>query len=121
MCRWRSRRKSGRRAGPLAAPAEHRSGARGRRAAKDPSGLGFSDLNEALGYATEGGYRRYEADVRVALAWAHLAAGEPVRARQETERARRMSEGMGYHWGQVDAAEVLAALDGVSSSNSRKN
>ncbi len=71
----------------------------------------FGDLNEALGYAVDGGYRRYEADIRVALAWAHLAAGEPDRARQEAERAQRMSADMGYHWGQVDAAEVLAALD----------
>ncbi|MFX1555154.1 MAG: trypsin-like peptidase domain-containing protein [Promethearchaeota archaeon] len=76
----------------------------------DPSGLAFSDLNEALGYAVDGGYRIYEADIRVALAWAHLAAGEPNRARQEAERAQRMSADMGYHWGQVDAAEVLAAL-----------
>jgi len=75
------------------------------------SGLAFSDLNEALGYAVDGGYRIYEADIRVALAWAHLAAGEPDRSRQEAERAQRMSADMGYHWGQVDAAEVLAALD----------
>ena len=101
--------------------------ARGRWAARhghltglgDPSGLAFSDLNEALGYAVDGGYRIYEADIRIALAWAHLAAGEPDRARQEAlrraqdeaERAQRMSADMGYHWGQVDAAEVLAALD----------
>ncbi|MGD9100898.1 MAG: serine protease, partial [Anaerolineae bacterium] len=79
----------------------------------------FSGLNEALGYAVEGGYRVYEADIRVALAWAHLAAGEPERARQEAlrraqdeaERAQQMSVEMGYHWGQVDAAEVLAALE----------
>jgi tetratricopeptide (TPR) repeat protein len=77
----------------------------------------FSDLNEALGYAVEGGYRVYEADIRVALAWAHLAAGEKVRARQkalraqdEAQRAQQMSVEMGYHWGQVDAAEVLEAL-----------
>jgi tetratricopeptide (TPR) repeat protein len=92
--------------------------ARGRWAARyadltglpDPSGLAFADLNEALGYALDGGYRIYEADIRVALAWAHRAAGNPTAARAEAERARRMSEEMGYHWGQVDAAEVLAAL-----------
>ncbi|MEE8389392.1 MAG: hypothetical protein V3S14_01165 [Anaerolineae bacterium] len=78
----------------------------------------FSDLNEALGYAVDGGYRRYEADVRVALAWAHLAEalrqaqGDSLRrARQEAERARQMSVEMGYHWGQVDVVEVLAAVD----------
>ncbi len=83
------------------------------------SGLGslpqaFSDLREALGYATDGGYRLYEADVRVALAWAHLASGSPTAARKEArleaDRAQTMSTNMGYHWGQVDAAEVLALL-----------
>jgi tetratricopeptide (TPR) repeat protein len=71
----------------------------------------FNDLNEALGYAVQSGYRIYEAGIRVALAWAYLAAGDPDRARQEAARARQVSEQMGYHWGRVDAAEVLAALD----------
>lgn len=70
----------------------------------------FSDLNEALGYATDGGYRIYEADIRNALAWAHLAAGAANSARQEATRARSMSQEMGYHWGQVDADELLAAI-----------
>jgi tetratricopeptide (TPR) repeat protein len=90
-----------------------------RLAAKDPKGLedpsglaqAFSDLNEALDYAMDGGYRIYEADIRVGLAWAHLAAGDRQAARAEAERAQRMSADMGYHWGQVDAAEVLEALD----------
>ncbi|MFN2227756.1 MAG: serine protease, partial [Anaerolineae bacterium] len=70
----------------------------------------FADLEEALGYALEGGYRIYEADARAGLAWAHLAAGDPARARTEAERARQLSADMGYHWGQVDADEVLEAL-----------
>jgi tetratricopeptide (TPR) repeat protein len=70
----------------------------------------FSDLHEALGYATDSGYRIYEADSRIALAWAHLAAQEATPARQEATRAQTMSQEMGYQWGQVDAAEVLAAL-----------
>jgi tetratricopeptide (TPR) repeat protein len=70
----------------------------------------FADLEEALGYAVSGGYRIYEADIRVALGWAHLAAGDQNRARQEAQRAQQMSAQMGYHWGQVDAAEVLAAI-----------
>jgi tetratricopeptide (TPR) repeat protein len=93
---------------------------------RDLSGLeqAFADLNEALGYAVEGGYRIYEADTRVALAWARLASAlrqaqgdflaraEALRrAQDEAERARQMSVEMGYHWGQVDAAEVLAALE----------
>jgi len=70
----------------------------------------FADLREALGYATDGGYRRYEADSRIALAWAHLASGSPTDARQEATRAQTMSLDMGYHWGQVDAAEILNRL-----------
>ena len=31
----------------------------------------FNDLDEALNYAASGGYRIFEADIRVALAWAH--------------------------------------------------
>jgi hypothetical protein len=68
------------------------------------------DVNEALDYAVDGGYRIDEADIRVALAWAHLAAGDRQAARAEAERAQRMSADMGYHWGQVDAAEVLEAV-----------
>ncbi|HEY0735952.1 MAG TPA: trypsin-like peptidase domain-containing protein [Herpetosiphonaceae bacterium] len=71
----------------------------------------FSDLNEALDYAVASGYRIYEADIRVALAWAHRAAGDHAAARVEAEQARTMSREMGYHWGQVDAAEVLEAIE----------
>ncbi len=71
----------------------------------------FSDLNEALGYAADGGYRIYEADIRIALGWAHLAAGESAITREEAARAQTMSQAMSYHWGQVDAAELLAAID----------
>lgn len=70
----------------------------------------LSDLGEALDYATAGGYRVYEADIRVGLAWAHLAAGDVPAARAEAECAAHMSADMGYHWGQVDASEVLARM-----------
>jgi tetratricopeptide (TPR) repeat protein len=77
----------------------------------------FSDLNEALEYAVSGGYRIYEADIRIALAWAHLSPGpSPASgqgeeaARAEATRALQMSTEMGYYWGQVDAEEVLQAL-----------
>jgi hypothetical protein len=58
--------------------------ARGRWAARDPEGFenpqglvaATADLEEALGYALEGGYRIYEVDARVGLAWAGLAAGD---------------------------------------------
>ena len=70
----------------------------------------MSDLNEALGYALAGGYRIYEVDIRIGLAWAHLAAGDHSAARVEAERARAMSADMGYHWGKVDAEEVLGVI-----------
>jgi tetratricopeptide (TPR) repeat protein len=72
----------------------------------------FSDLNEALGYCVESGYRIYEADVRVALAWANLAISNQQSAKAEAERALQMSNEMGYHWGKVDAKEVLKAISG---------
>ncbi len=58
----------------------------------------------------DGGYRLYEADIRIALAWAYLASHNPTAARQEATRAQTLSLDMGYHWGQVDAAELLAQL-----------
>ena len=79
----------------------------------------FSDLNEALGYCVESGYRIYEADVRVALGWAYLAISDEQlaisnkqRAKAEAERALQMSNEMSYHWGKVDAEEVLQAISG---------
>jgi len=56
------------------------------------------------------GYRIYEADIRVALAWAHLATGDSGVARAEAGHAHQMSEQMGYYWGRVDAEEVMEAL-----------
>ncbi len=70
----------------------------------------FSDLNEALGYATKGGFRIYEADIRVALAWAHLADEQQKPAGQEAGRALAMSEEMDYYWGKKDANEILALV-----------
>jgi tetratricopeptide (TPR) repeat protein len=72
----------------------------------------LSDLREALTLATDGGYRVYEADIRAALAWAHLAAGERDAARGEATRAITMSRGMGYYWGVVDGEEALAVIGG---------
>ncbi len=70
-----------------------------------------SDLKEALNYADASGYRIYEVDIRVGLAWAHLKDGNSSAARTEAEQAKCMSAEMGYHWGQVDGEEVLAVLD----------
>lgn len=71
----------------------------------------LNDLQEALDYSLVGGYRLDEADVRVGLAWVHLAAGNVRLAQEQAIQAQRMSAEMGYHWGKVDAEEVLAALD----------
>ncbi len=70
----------------------------------------FTDLNEALNYSVEGGYRIYEADIRVALGWAYLANGEKEKAKQSAQRALQMSQEMGYHWGKVDGEEVMKEL-----------
>ena len=72
---------------------------------KDSKGA-FGDLKEALGYATESGFQIYEADIRIALAWAYLADDNKKKAREEAEVALRMSEEMGYYWGKVDGEEV---------------
>jgi tetratricopeptide (TPR) repeat protein len=70
----------------------------------------FTDLNEALNYAVEGGYRIYEADIRAALGWAYLANGEKEKAKESAQRALQMSQEMGYHWGKVDGEEVMQRM-----------
>jgi tetratricopeptide (TPR) repeat protein len=70
----------------------------------------LSDLTEALEYARMGGYRLHESDIRIGLAWAHLAAGKDDHARDEAGFALQMSQDMGYYWGIIDAKEVLAKL-----------
>jgi tetratricopeptide (TPR) repeat protein len=68
-------------------------------------------LGEALELALVGGYRIYEADIYVGLAWAARAANELAAARTEAERARHLSVELGYYWGRVEADEVLSACD----------
>lgn len=68
------------------------------------------DLDEALGYAIASGYRLAEADIRVGLAWVYYAAGDVAAATADARCAQRMSAAMGYHWGAVDAAEVLGQM-----------
>jgi tetratricopeptide (TPR) repeat protein len=81
-----------------------------------------SDLNEALNYATKGGYCINEADIHVGLAWLHLKEAERFpeqskekrsQAKVEAERALKMSEEMGYYWGKVDADKVLRTIQTV--------
>jgi len=90
---------------------------------KRDTSLAFSNLNEALDYAINSGYRIYEVDIRVALAWTYYAKASTPGISSETrneafadawtqaERAQRMSRRMGYHWGQVDADEVMRELE----------
>ena len=73
----------------------------------------FNDLNEAFETAHRGEYKIYEADIRIALAWAHLAGGDVDKAVNEADTARQMSADMGYHWGVVDADAVLGRAKGV--------
>ncbi|NUN66715.1 trypsin-like peptidase domain-containing protein (plasmid) [Pseudanabaena biceps] len=68
-------------------------------------------LHEALTYATTSGYRIYETDLRIALAWLHWREGDLVTARREADRAKRASEEMGYFWGRVDAASFFVHID----------
>ncbi len=80
---------------------------------KQDAPAAFNDLEEALGYAVDSGYRIYEANIRIALAWAHIADNNPSKGKPEAERAKQMSEKMGYYWGQVDADDVLQAIENL--------
>jgi tetratricopeptide (TPR) repeat protein len=85
------------------------------------AGEALTDLIPACESAAQTGYYLHEADIRVAIAWAHLAAKDPAAARAQADRARHMSSDMGYHWGQVDAEELLEELnhDGGGSGGRR--
>jgi tetratricopeptide (TPR) repeat protein len=75
----------------------------------------FQDLKEALDYCTASGYRILEADIRVALAWAHFTFGDKEKAGTEAAYAKHMSEDMGYYWGKMDAEEVLTQIENAPS------
>jgi tetratricopeptide (TPR) repeat protein len=87
--------------------------ARGRWSAKHMKNASdaLNDLEEALNYATTSGFRIFEADIRVALAWAHIAAGDKEKAKAEALHAKQMSKEMGYYWGNIDADEVLTEIE----------
>jgi tetratricopeptide (TPR) repeat protein len=68
-------------------------------------------LDEALTYATTSGYRIYETDLRIALAWLHWREGDLVTARREADRAKRASEEMGYFWGRVDTSALITRIE----------
>jgi NB-ARC domain len=69
-----------------------------------------NDLSEALRCATVNGYRLFEADVRVGLAWFHYGEKNLIAARAEAVQAQEMSQDMGYRWGAIAAQEVLERI-----------
>jgi tetratricopeptide (TPR) repeat protein len=68
-------------------------------------------LDEALNYATTSGYRIYETDLRIALAWLHWREGDLITARREADRAKHASDEMGYFWGRVDAVSFFEQIN----------
>jgi tetratricopeptide (TPR) repeat protein len=77
---------------------------------RDDLEAGRNNLEEALEYSQNGGYRVYEVDTRIGLAWLYLAEGKQTDAREEAEQAKMMSKEMKYFWGVKDADEVLTNL-----------
>jgi tetratricopeptide (TPR) repeat protein len=69
------------------------------------------DLNEALEYAVDSGFRIYEADIRVGLAKAAFAKGDIPGARSDAQFAQRASAEMSYYWGQVESSKLLSELE----------
>jgi tetratricopeptide (TPR) repeat protein len=69
------------------------------------------DLNEALEYAVDSGFRIYEADIRVVLAKAAFAKGDIPGARSDAQFAQRASAEMSYYWGQVESSKLLSELE----------
>jgi hypothetical protein len=76
----------------------------------DPAAA-LAALQEAFNIAKNNGYRLYEVDIRIAIAWTDLKSRDVTTARTEAERAHQMSLEMGYHWGIIDAGAVIAKLN----------
>jgi len=72
-----------------------------------------ADLEESYHPVIWGGFRLYEADLYVGQALVHAHRGDPAAAHRTAERALYLSGELGYHWGKVDAEEVLSSLDGA--------
>jgi tetratricopeptide (TPR) repeat protein len=68
------------------------------------------DLEEALTFATLGGFQIAEIDARIALATMHLAAAAVDAAWRHVARAEQMSVEISYHWGAVAAQDVLRQI-----------
>jgi tetratricopeptide (TPR) repeat protein len=76
-----------------------------------------NDLEEALDYAVDSGYRILEADIRIGLAKVFQAAGDYSSALDQVEMAQRMSSEMGYYWGVTEAETLLASLPKSTSQS----
>ncbi len=72
--------------------------------------IALDHLKEALDYARNEGFRIYEAGIRIALARAYLKDDDQQAARRELQYTIRISTEMGYHWGSVDAENLLQTL-----------
>lgn len=70
------------------------------------------DVDEALGIATRGGMRPYEADCHLEYARLCLALGDATGAREHFTVARRMVAEMGYGRREGEVAELEGALGG---------
>jgi tetratricopeptide (TPR) repeat protein len=82
---------------------------------KRDAGAAFNDLQEALRHAERGGYRLYEVDTRIGLAWLHYITNNVNNAQTEAEQSQRMSEEMKYYLGKVDVDEVIKAIQSHSN------
>jgi tetratricopeptide (TPR) repeat protein len=72
--------------------------------------LARNDLGDALGLARSSGYRLFEADARLGLAWTSLATRELSQCRHQAGSAQQMSEEMEYYWGQESARNLLLSV-----------
>jgi tetratricopeptide (TPR) repeat protein len=68
-----------------------------------------NDLDQAVAAAHDSGYRIYEADARLALAYHR--AGARAAARTEVSIAEGLSAAVSYHWATRAAQDLLALLD----------
>jgi tetratricopeptide (TPR) repeat protein len=69
-----------------------------------------SSIKEAMRICTRYSYKLIEIDARNVLAQIHLADNKLELAQKEAQTALNMSITCGYHWGQMDAKNILKNL-----------
>ena len=77
-----------------------------------------ADLNRAAAAAAEGGFKIYESEAHIGLAWAYFQDNDFNRAVVEARNGLRLSQTSGYYWGVKGAAELLALLDPTTDAAS---